>query len=170
MVQVVQRGVSRSGPHVSTDDDDAPDESGATVLRTASETDDFEFVGRHLLASYVGCEAAALADETGLLAAMKAAVKASGATLISSVQHSFTPSGMTAVMLLSESHASIHTYPEHGACFVDLFTCGRQCSAECFDAVMCKHLRPRRVERRILVRQGAEEGRSSGDPLSEWAA
>ncbi|HEX5447418.1 MAG TPA: adenosylmethionine decarboxylase [Pirellulales bacterium] len=146
------------------------DVAGATLLRPCPAADEFEFVGRHLLASYVGCDAAALADETGLLAAMKAAVKASGATLISSVQHSFTPSGMTAVMLLSESHASIHTYPEHRACFVDLFTCGRSCSAERFDAVMCKYLKPTRVDRRTILRQGAADGRLSDDRFNEWAA
>lgn len=151
--------------------DHAPrDDAGASILRPCPNPDEFEFVGRHLLASYVGCDAAALADETGLLMAMKSAVKASGATLISSVQHSFTPSGMTAVMLLSESHASIHTYPEHQACFVDLFTCGRTCSAERFDGVMCKFLKPTRVDRRIVMRHGGDEVRLSDDRLSERAA
>ena len=144
--------------------------TGATILRPCLAADEFEFVGRHLLASYVGCDAQALADETGLLAAMKAAVKASGATLISSVQHSFTPSGMTAVMLLSESHASIHTYPEHQACFVDLFTCGRNCSAERFDMVMCKYLKPARACRQIVMRQGADELRMRDDRCGERAA
>jgi len=146
------------------------DIAGAALLRPCPAADEFEFVGRHLLASYMGCDAAALADETGLLAAMKAAVKASGATLISSLQHSFTPSGMTAVMLLSESHASIHTYPEHQACFVDLFTCGRGCSAERFEAVICKYLKPTRANHRTIVRHGAGEGRFLDDRLNEWAA
>ena len=43
---------------------------------------DFEFSGRHLLASYSGCDAAALADVERLSAAMHAAIKASGATLL----------------------------------------------------------------------------------------
>lgn len=146
------------------------DIAGATLLRPCPAVEEFEFVGRHLLASYVGCDAAALADEIGLVAAMKAAVKASGATLISSIQHSFTPSGMTAVMLLSESHASIHTYPEHQACFVDLFTCGRGCSAERFDAEMCQYLKPTRADRRTIVRHGAGESRILEDRLNEWAA
>lgn len=170
MMRAVQAGVGRTGPHTFTPDDDLPDEVGSAALRTSMDGEEFEFAGRHLLASYIGCDAAALADETGLLAAMKAAVKASGATLISSVQHSFTPAGMTAVLLLSESHASIHTYPEHGACFVDLFTCGRQCSAERFDAALCKYLRPLRVDRTIVLRQGAEEGRLCDDRFNEWAA
>ena len=35
------------------------------------------------------------------------------------------PGGITAVAVLLESHAVIHTYPEHGVYLVDAFTCGR---------------------------------------------
>jgi len=135
---------------------------------------EYEFFGRHLLASYVGCDPAALADGAGLKAAMERAVEASGATLIRSIDHSFSPSGMTAVMLLAESHASIHTYPEHQACFVDLFTCGRACSAQKFDAVLCQYLRPASVQRRTVLRHadGIEETAAASDEcwLAEWAA
>jgi len=134
----------------------------------------YEFFGRHLLASYVDCDPAALADHAGLKAAMAAAVEAAGATLLNSIHYSFTPSGMTAVLLLAESHASIHTYPEHQACFVDLFTCGRACSAEKFDAVLRQYLRPASVQRRTMLRHadGVEEASpsDSNDWLAEWAA
>lgn len=135
-------------------------------------SDNFEFFGRHLLASYTGCDPASLADEAGLMAAMRAAVDASGATLLNSIEHSFDPSGMTAVMLLAESHASIHTYPEHRACFVDLFTCGRGFSALRFDAVLRKYLRPSGVRRQIVTRQGQEEvgPHHNDDWPAEWAA
>lgn len=103
---------------------------------------DFEFVGRHLMASYVGCDPDALRDLDALEEAMQQAVEASGATLLNSARHVFPPDGMTIVMLLSESHASIHTYPEHNSCFVDLFTCGLDCRAEEFDAVLRSYLRP----------------------------
>lgn len=134
----------------------------------------YEFFGRHLLASYVDCDPAALADHAGLKAAMAAAVEAAGATLLNSIHYSFTPSGMTAVLLLAESHASIHTYPEHQACFVDLFTCGRACSAERFDTVLRQYLRPASVQRRTMLRHadGVEEASPSAnkDWLAEWAA
>jgi S-adenosylmethionine decarboxylase len=134
---------------------------------------DYEFFGRHLLASYVGCDPAALADSAGLKAAMERAIEAAGATLIRSVDYSFSPNGMTAVMLLAESHASIHTYPEHQACFVDLFTCGRGCSAQKFDAMLCQYLRPTNVQRRTVLRHadGIEEASADAECwLAEWAA
>ena len=130
----------------------------------------YEYFGCHLLANYVGCDPAALADNAGLKAALESAVKAAGATLLDSVDYAFTPSGMTAVMLLSESHASIHTYPEHRACFVDLFTCGRGCSVQKFDEALREYLRPKHVQRRALLRHedGIEE--ASLAEADCWAA
>lgn len=115
---------------------------------------DFDFSGRHLLASYSECDAAVLADVDRLGAALRAAVSASGATLLKSVEHIFPPHGFTAVALLSESHASIHTYPEHNACFVDFFTCGKHCDVEAFDAELRRQLRPRKVSLKIVERDG----------------
>lgn len=119
----------------------------------------YEYYGRHLMANYVGCDPAAIADNAGLKAVLESAVKAAGATLLNSVDYAFTPQGMTAVMLLSESHASIHVYPEHLACFVDLFTCGRGCSVQKFDETLREYLRPQHVQRRTLLRHehGIEE-------------
>ncbi len=119
------------------------------------------FSGRHLVVQYLGCDVTALEDHEGLLRAMREAVVASGATLLKMSEHPFEGGGLTAVMLLSESHASIHTYPEFGACFVDLFTCGHNCRAEDFDAVLRAYLRPRDASAKVLLRsQGlvAEEG------------
>ncbi len=113
----------------------------------------YAFVGRHLIASYEGCYLKALADHDELVPVMKTAIKASGATLLKVVKHRFPSSGgLTAVFLLAESHASIHTYPEHAACFVDLFTCGTTCLPEKFDAILTAFLRPKKVYRQILLR------------------
>lgn len=111
-----------------------------------------EFVGRHMLASYRGCDRRALRDLDRLRVVFDEAVQASGATLLKTAEHVFLPDGLTVVALLSESHASIHTYPEHDACFVDIFTCGRSCSAEKFDAVLREYLRPTKCHHRILLR------------------
>jgi S-adenosylmethionine/arginine decarboxylase-like enzyme len=68
---------------------------------------------------------------------------------------------LTMVFLLSESHASIHTYPEHGACFVDLFTCGNKCSGEKFDQALREYLKPAHVTARVLIR---DEGIAERSP------
>ena len=114
--------------------------------------EEHDFFGKHLIISYSECDRKALGDLQSLIAVMNEAVQASGATILQSAQHIFEPNGLTMVFLLSESHASIHTYPEYGACFVDLFTCGNNCSSEAFDKVLTAYLQPKQVSKRILIR------------------
>jgi len=111
-----------------------------------------EFCGRHLVASYIDCNPHALRDLEALRAAFHSAVLASGATPLRVVEQVFPPDGLTLLVLVAESHASIHTYPEYDACFVDLFTCGRACRVECFDQVLRGYLHPAAFERRIINR------------------
>jgi S-adenosylmethionine decarboxylase len=55
---------------------------------------------------------------------MENAAIASGATVLKTVSHKFDPQGITAICLLSESHISIHTWPEEGKAALDVYTCG----------------------------------------------
>ena len=52
-----------------------------------------------------------------------AAVRESGLTVLDEGFYKFSPYGFTCFLLLSESHASVHAWPEHGYCAIDLFTC-----------------------------------------------
>lgn len=47
-----------------------------------------------------------------------------GATIVNTTIHKFNPFGTSLVFVLSESHISIHTYPEYKKIFLDVFTCG----------------------------------------------
>ncbi len=103
----------------------------------------YDFAGNHFVASYYDCDNGALADATRLEQVMLEAAEACGAHVLNSIKHLFEGDGMTMAVLLSESHASIHTYPEHGACFVDLFTCGNHCDHEKFHHVLAEYLKPK---------------------------
>ena len=115
-------------------------------------SDDFFFRGKHFVASYLDCNLRSLSNLDGLIHALDNAVQASGATILDKTPYVFPPNGLTMVYLLSESHASIHTYPEHGACFVDLFTCGDTCSSERFDEILREYLQPKFVNARLFLR------------------
>ena len=123
------------------------------VASVAGAQEDYQFVGRHFIASYYGCDTTALCDVKKLNEILEMAANASGAHVLKSADFLFPPHGLTAVLLLSESHASIHTYPEFGACFIDLFTCGHSCSAEKFDQVLRAYLKPAKVNAEILERK-----------------
>lgn len=79
---------------------------------------------RHLLVEYHGCNRAVLDDITAIEALMRIAAEAAGTTIVSSVFHPFVPQGVSGVVVIEESHLSIHTWPEHGYASVDFFTCG----------------------------------------------
>lgn len=55
---------------------------------------------------------------------MQEAAVAAGTTIVTSVFHPFFPQGISGVVVIEESHLSIHTWPEYGYAAVDFFTCG----------------------------------------------
>ena len=82
-----------------------------------------DHLGRHVIVELWGCNDA-INDADRVKAAMLDAVRAANATLLNLFVHSFSPQGITGVAVLSESHLSIHTWPEHGYAAADVFTCG----------------------------------------------
>ncbi len=108
--------------------------------------------GKHLLVEYWGCEADVLDDVGAVEALMKRAAEASGATLVESVFHRFCPQGVSGVVVVEESHLSIHTWPEKGYAAVDFYTCG-DCEPERAHEVLRRALRPRHAEK-IRVQRG----------------
>lgn len=111
-----------------------------------------EFRGKHLVADYLDCDEKALSDEQALMGVMLAAAQKCGAQVLDSNYYIFPGHGLTMTILLSESHASIHTYPEHGKCFVDLFTCGDKCNNHIFNEALKDYLKPKNVAAMVLVR------------------
>ncbi|ONM47760.1 adenosylmethionine decarboxylase [Nocardia donostiensis] len=83
-----------------------------------------EFTGWHVLAEFGGVDADLCNDVERLETALRESLVAAGVTICDVVHKQFEPHGVTVLALLSESHASIHTYPESGDIFVDVFTCG----------------------------------------------
>jgi S-adenosylmethionine decarboxylase len=83
-----------------------------------------EVLGVHHIAELCECNADLLNNSEHISTSLRQAVEHANATLIEEVKYEFTPQGITAVCLLSESHISIHTWPEKGYAAVDIFTCG----------------------------------------------
>ena len=81
-------------------------------------------LGRHILVELYGSPASVLNDVIHIEACMVRAARAANATVINSSFHRFSPYGVSGVVVIHESHLSIHTWPEYGFAAVDLFTCG----------------------------------------------
>jgi S-adenosylmethionine decarboxylase len=82
-------------------------------------------MGDHYLLNLYGCDYDYLNNDVYLKDLLEIAAQSSGATIVQTISKKFEPQGVTAICLLSESHISIHTWPEKGEAAVDIFTCGK---------------------------------------------
>jgi S-adenosylmethionine decarboxylase len=87
------------------------------------EKDGVKFAGTHLLLDFWG--ASNLTDPSLIDAVLREAAEAAKATVLHSHFHHFGPDGgVSGVLVLAESHISIHTWPERAFAAVDIFMCG----------------------------------------------
>ncbi len=80
-------------------------------------------LGRQITIEYYECGPLVFLDTDGVEKAMLDAARESGATVISSNFHKFEPQGVSGVVVIAESHFTIHAWPEHNYAAVDIFTC-----------------------------------------------
>jgi S-adenosylmethionine decarboxylase len=87
------------------------------------EKDGVKFAGTHLLIDLWG--ASNLADPGHIDRALREAAETAGATILHGHFHHFSPNGgVSGVLVLAESHISIHTWPERNFAAIDIFMCG----------------------------------------------
>lgn len=101
--------------------------------------------GNHGLLDLYGCDEAVLKDEGRLKTVLKAAAQAAEATILAERFHTFGGAGgITGILLLAESHISIHTWPEHRFAAIDAFICGGM-KLEKVKEVLCRELTAERA-------------------------
>lgn len=81
-------------------------------------------IARHLIAELYGCPQERLNDLDGIRRLMLSAAEVVGATVLKEAFHPFEPDGVSGVVVIAESHLSIHTWPGRGYGAIDIFTCG----------------------------------------------
>jgi S-adenosylmethionine decarboxylase len=69
------------------------------------------------------CEALAALKPVDVAAAFVAAMERAGATIVQELSHTFSGAGLTCALILRESHAVLHTWPETGTVNIDIFSC-----------------------------------------------
>ncbi len=83
-------------------------------------------LGRHVLAEMYDCDPDILNDHEKVEDILIDGAKAAKATIIESVFHKFNPYGVSGVVVIQESHFTIHTWPEYKYAALDCFTCGEE--------------------------------------------
>ena len=116
-------------------------------------------LGLHILLDVAGVPFATLDDPVLVETLLVDAVKAMGAKVLGIHIHRLSPQGVSGVVVISESHLTIHTWPERGEAAVDLFTCGDASRARAAVQSLAKALGAERT--RIEEKQrGVDDARS----------
>lgn len=109
---------------------------------------------KHLLAELHGCDRELLNDAERLRDLMLRAAELSRAHVVGEVTHRYAPHGVTCLLVLEESHFSLHTWPEAGYAAADFYTCGSLLPEQGLellrDALSASRFELLRVERGLL--------------------
>jgi len=87
-------------------------------------------LGKHVTIECYDCDEHVINSVGALEEACLKVVRSSGATIIKSFFQPFMPQGISGVIIISESHFSVHTWPEHCYAAADFFTCGSSIDIE----------------------------------------
>ena len=113
---------------------------------------EYSTFGRHVAVDAWGVDFDLLNNADALQAHLVEAAEACGATVLSVQSKQFEPQGATVLVLLSESHLSIHTYPEKGFAAIDCYTCGETVDPQRAVDYLVETLKPQKVFAKKLIR------------------
>ena len=107
--------------------------------------------GEHYLVDFHGCDVETISRVEPTREVLLKAARDCGATVVGDRFHQFEPAGVSGVVLIAESHFSIHTWPEDGFVAVDIFTCGEMDPQQAID-VLAEGIRASSVGTKVLTR------------------
>ncbi|HOB23188.1 MAG: S-adenosylmethionine decarboxylase proenzyme [Firmicutes bacterium] len=103
-------------------------------------------LGRHILCETYGCDPKVLNNRKVIEEIMVGAALAAGAEVREVAFHKFSPQGVSGVVVISESHLAIHTWPELGYAAVDVFTCGDKVDPWLACSYLVEHFKAKDVD------------------------
>src|SRR6266404_4568779 len=109
----------------------------------------------HLIYDMYGCPARILSSLGTGLEVVRKVCKSGKLTVVGEFRKRYSSKGYTCGVFLSESHISLHTWPEHSYCAVDMFLCAGD--KEAAETVLLQELQPERHRKRLLIRGPSAE-------------
>lgn len=106
---------------------------------------------KELLVDLYGCQGD-LDDAEFLVSVLQAAAQQMRGTIIKTVSHKFSPTGITVILILAETHISIHTWPEHNYAALDIFICSQDADPKAGWQAVRGALKPSSFKAHRLVR------------------
>ncbi|MEN0050075.1 MAG: adenosylmethionine decarboxylase [Bacteroidota bacterium] len=108
-------------------------------------------IGTHIILEFYECLPEKLDDAPFLEQTFRQTATVMGATILSSNFHPFSPIGASGVVIIKESHLTVHTWPEYAYAAIDIFTCG-ELEIEKGIEYLKNSLTPKKTMRKALVR------------------
>ncbi|WP_018931291.1 adenosylmethionine decarboxylase [Gracilibacillus lacisalsi] len=109
-------------------------------------------MGRHVIAELWECNIDMLNDIERLERTFVNAALKAGAEVREVAFHKFAPFGVSGVVIISESHLTIHSFPEHGYASIDVYTCGDIIDPNVAVAYIEEHLEAKSTEKMEVPR------------------
>ena len=109
-------------------------------------------LAQHTLLEFYECDAKCLKHARDLKTLLRQAVLAGGGTIVKSVFHNFSPYGVSGVIVITESHVTIHTWPEHAYAAVDVFSCSEKLDHKAIRDQLQRSLASKRVTSKMVGR------------------
>ena len=116
-------------------------------------------LGNHFIIEFSGCNQELLFDNEYVRSKFVQSARESRLSIVGEGGFTFNPHGFTYYLLLAESHASIHVWPEYAYCAVDLFTCNLELDGDHFVSSLKEALGAQTVATELIER---------GCPVKSW--
>lgn len=128
------------------------------------EIDGQSCLGSHYIGEIFG--AVGMDDPHFVEATLRKCALSAGATILQSNMHHFPSGGVTGIVILSESHISIHSWPEHDYAAIDIFMCGRAKISEAVRVIETDFM-PKRLIGKTLLRGHDDQVTDAAPSLSK---
>lgn len=108
-------------------------------------------LGTHILLEFFDCDTKSINDNEGIKRILRDAVIQMGAKVCDETFYEFNPMGLSGAVLISDSHITIHTWPEYSYVAIDIFSCGKSDPWKAY-VLLKEFFKPKREVAMELVR------------------
>ncbi len=109
-------------------------------------------VGKHFIADLYGVDPKIISTEENVRPIVEKVIAHTGLNKVNSLYNQFNPHGVTGLILISESHISVHTWPEYELVSLEIFTCGDTEQAEKAFNLLIEEFNPESYNSHVLNR------------------
>ena len=110
-------------------------------------------IGKHAIIDLSGCDTDIMRNRASILDILNQAAQIANVTVVGEIDHYFSPEGYSAVLILEESHLSIHTWPEYNHVSLDLYSCNLETDFDAVETFLAKQFKATSIESQLIHRK-----------------